>query len=148
MNRTCPECAREFDLATPTEAAEWFEGHDCEAPPKAKDERLVAFLPQRGGIELRHSRCKLADLQAFVGGYIEALHGDGWVMWLDEDGKTKEGYGVNVLATALTRDLGLMPGDLIVGDVVVTGALDHEGELTNDVPQALIDRATALLLVP
>jgi hypothetical protein len=28
--RQCPECRRVFDLLDPTDAEEWFFGHDCE----------------------------------------------------------------------------------------------------------------------
>lgn len=27
----CPECGRRFDLLDPTDAEEWYDGHDCEA---------------------------------------------------------------------------------------------------------------------
>lgn len=28
--KTCIECSRTFDLTNPTDADEWYSGHDCE----------------------------------------------------------------------------------------------------------------------
>jgi hypothetical protein len=60
----------------------------------------------------------LAELHAIVGGYIEAIPvPDGRVMFLNEDGK-RLALAINHEATVRVRHW-LMPGDVIVGDVVV-----------------------------
>lgn len=58
----------------------------------------------------------LAELQAFVGGYIERVEcPDGREMYCNEEGKLQN-LPVNTIATKLS---GLFPYDLVVGDVVV-----------------------------
>ena len=60
----------------------------------------------------------LAELQGFVGGYIEALYlDDGRVMFLNEDGKRLQ-LPVNDAATTMMRRR-LQSGDVIVGNVIV-----------------------------
>jgi hypothetical protein len=74
-------------------------------------------------------------LSAAVDGYLQALDLAGIagleegqaVMWLNEEGKLN-GLPVNNLATALTRHIGLAPNDLIVGNVIITGGVDDEGD--------------------
>lgn len=75
----------------------------------------------------------LRELQAIVGGYIEAVYGsaDGRVLYCNEDGK-RLGLPVNAVATARLRHL-LRPGDVLVGDVVLctraeTGDEGNEGD--------------------
>lgn len=63
----------------------------------------------------------LEELQGVVGGYIEILpldSEDKTIMVLNEEGKLT-GLELNPKATFLTRDIGLMPGDVIVGPVLV-----------------------------
>ncbi len=73
----------------------------------------------------------LADFQRHVGGWVEALGTDdeAHILWLNEEGKLM-GLPVNERADALTRELvtGLVPGDRIVGPVVITGPLAQDGE--------------------
>jgi len=76
----------------------------------------------------------LENLQAFVGGYLEAIGSFDWVMYLDEDGKSK-GKEPNPTASVLAHRLGwqgMRAGDFIVGDVIVCG---RRGERETDVPE-------------
>jgi hypothetical protein len=61
----------------------------------------------------------LAELQAFVGGYIQKLpvRGSDCMMVINERGKL-EGLPINLLATAMMKDV-LRPGDCIVGNALV-----------------------------
>jgi len=72
----------------------------------------------------------LKSLQSLVGGMIECLGMTGEVhAYIDEEGKCK-GKEPNVIATMLCRKLaiGLMPGDIIVGDMILLGTLNKKGE--------------------
>ena len=76
----------------------------------------------------------LADLQKHVGGYIEIISiGATTDLVINEEGKV---YGLdrNPTADALLQQLGveLLPGDFIVGNVVVIGT-NSEGE-TDGIP--------------
>jgi len=77
----------------------------------------------------------LADMQAAVGGMIEAVPLDGVPgdVILNENGKFS-GLTYNPLATAIAR---LFPGDAIMGDVLVTGPVDAEGETTDLTAEAI-----------
>lgn len=80
-------------------------------------------------IELRD----FGHIQELCGGFVERLQLDEATdLWLDEEGKMK-GRSPCPTAIMLTAHIGLMPGDLIVGDCVVTGTLD-EDENYRDVP--------------
>lgn len=64
---------------------------------------------------------ELAILQGAVGGYIEGVPAQtGGVMFVDEEGQLKQ-RRVNVRATQLANQV-------IVGDAVLTGGYDTEGE--------------------
>ena len=68
-------------------------------------------------------RFSLAELQAMVGGYIEALRApDGRWLFLNEDGKRLE-LPVNAAVTQLMA-LRLQPGDYIVGDVIICNRIE------------------------
>jgi hypothetical protein len=68
----------------------------------------------------------LAELQAIVGGYIEAIGvPDGRLMFLNEDGKRLQ-LPINNEATARVRHR-LMPGDVIVGDVILCTRRESNG---------------------
>lgn len=59
---------------------------------------------------------ELAELQAFVGGYIErVVCPDGREMFVNEEGKL-QGLNINVKATELS---GLYPHDMICGHAIV-----------------------------
>lgn len=81
---------------------------------------------------------ELTFLQDLVGGYIEAVvvPEGGYDLIINEEGKL-EGLPYNARATELASPM-LAPGDVIVGDVVVTGAVDAEGEMTS-VPEWLVN---------
>lgn len=78
----------------------------------------------------------LAAIRAHVGGpyrgaYLEGLIlGTDGTMYLDEDGKAK-GLAVNPRATVLGWMHGLASDDRIVGDVLVTGPPDDDGDDTD-----------------
>ena len=42
-------------------------------------------------------------------------------MWLDEEGKYRPGLRVNDKATVLARKAGIVPWDVVMGNVLVTG---------------------------
>lgn len=64
-----------------------------------------------------------------VGGYIQCVtlrDKDFCDMWINEEGKLT-GLELNPIATALWADMYDMT-DMIVGDVIITGGTDDEGE--------------------
>lgn len=76
----------------------------------------------------------LSQMQGAVGGYIEILAlTPSLSLVIDEEGKFKS-YSENTIGTRLTQHfgVGLMPGDCIVGNVLLIGNND-DGE-TIDVP--------------
>jgi hypothetical protein len=81
----------------------------------------------------------LGSLQKLVGGDIEAVHfGAGVSAYINENGKAG-GLPVNPLVSAWAwlTDIGLLPGDMIVGHAVFVGDPlpdDEEGRDT-DVPE-------------
>lgn len=65
---------------------------------------------------------EIGALQVAVGGYVERVGSQHGVnLWMDEEGKLKS-YRVNKFATTLYGR------SVIVGDVVITGLDDEEGE--------------------
>lgn len=69
----------------------------------------------------------LTELQAAVGGYIEALRTpDGRYMFLNEDGKRLD-LPLNELATELMRGR-IADDDYIVGDVILCTLVEAGGE--------------------
>lgn len=49
---------------------------------------------------------------------------DGRMMWMDEDGKSKPGLTLNSKATKLLQQAGGIPGDYILGKVLITNELE------------------------
>jgi hypothetical protein len=82
-----------------------------------------------------------------LGGWIEAVYGDGYVAWVDEEGKLKR-LPANPVAEAFMRSHGchLMAGDYIVGPVVFSGGADPEGETTG-VPAQVAAELLAYLAI-
>ena len=79
----------------------------------------------------------LDDYQKIVGGYIEVVVlADGCSMYVNEEGKL-DGLPVNAAATVL------VPGDVIVGNVLIVGPTDDEGDDT-DIPDEAAYRYTQL----
>lgn len=82
----------------------------------------------------------LSDFQGLVGGWIQAVTGPGWTAYLDEEGKVK-GRAVNDRAHHFLHwvsPCGLAAWDTIVGDVVLVGPVDDDGDDT-DAPQSLAE---------
>jgi hypothetical protein len=82
----------------------------------------------------------LASLQKAVGGYIEVLQMTPEVhAYLDEEGKLK-GKEPNVMATMLCKKLkiGLLPGDIIAGDMILFGTTDENETCCVDIPDNFI----------
>jgi hypothetical protein len=64
---------------------------------------------------------------------IEAVRVRDCIMYIDDEGKFKEGNQVNKLASILGWvSGGLHPTDCIVGDAVLFGAVSPEGEMTGE----------------
>ena len=95
-------------------------------------------IKQDGTIENVEIESGLDSLQEAVGGMIEALQLTPEVhAYIDEEGKLK-GKGVNVMASMLCKklEIGLMPGDMIVGDMILLGT-GTEGD-SIDIPDNFI----------
>ena len=79
-------------------------------------------------IELR----PITDLRAALGGYLEALPvGEGFLCFIDEDGKAKQlppnELATNVIQAMLAkRGRSLLPGDGIVGPAIFV-SVDEDG---------------------
>lgn len=75
---------------------------------------------------------------ALDGGWLEALTGDAWTMYLDEEGKVK-GLPFNAEATDLWWRLQPQARgrDFLVGPVIVVGPVDDEGYDTDIRPEVL-----------
>jgi hypothetical protein len=70
----------------------------------------------------------LETLQAKVGGWVQAIDLDEVVtLWVNEEGKLNR-LPVNSFATALWSVVFGEGTDIIVGDIVLTGGTDEEGE--------------------
>jgi hypothetical protein len=73
----------------------------------------------------------LAELQAFVGGYIQVLYVDDAVLFMNEDGKSRR-LPLNVAATVLGRRAGIAASDFVVGDVLVCSRVEAgDGHVTD-----------------
>ncbi len=81
----------------------------------------------------------LQALQQLVGGYIEAVSGDDWTLYLNEEGKL-QGLPVNRTATLFLNELipGFAQRDVLVGTVVFVGADGRGGSA--DVPASILTR--------
>lgn len=78
------------------------------------------------------------DLRLACGGYIEALRMREHSAYVNEEGKLMN-LPYNRVATALCEHfgVGLMPGDFIVGNMVICGPCDGEGDDTDIEPLML-----------
>jgi len=82
----------------------------------------VLVLPAEGLAEIRDLEDEgLEALQHLVGGDIEELHFDGGLMIMNTDGRSLK-LPINRLATSFV-------GRTILGDVVVCGGADEDGQL-------------------
>lgn len=94
---------------------------------------LAAIIPADGTAPVRIEDIESGyeTVQSLVGGNFQVVgvpHLDG-VMYVDEEGKLKPGGKVNDRATKLTAGY-LLPHDVIVGDALILGMYDHEGNDT------------------
>jgi hypothetical protein len=85
---------------------------------------------------------RLEALRAQIGGgWLEAVSGDGWHLYCDEDGKAKA-LPVNVPATRLAQALGWPVGDVLCGPVLFLG--DGPAGAEADAPAAVWAEADVL----
>lgn len=91
-------------------------------------------IEEEGGFvfgEETHEIISLEFLQSFVGGWVQVvpLAGSlsGLSMWLNEEGKFSD-LPLNELATAIWED-SYGKTDFIVGNILITGAEDYDGEI-------------------
>jgi len=96
---------------------------------------------------------ELARLQVMVGGWVQCVDLENRVdLWCNEEGKMI-GLPVNPLATMIWQ-VAYGPTDVMVGDVVISGGADNEGNMRSVHLPALYDllsrtqegRAVALYL--
>ena len=92
-------------------------------------------------LDLEAPEGSLRLLQGAVGGWIQAIDlSDNLTMWCNEEGKL-DGLATNSFATRLfTKRFG-EGTDIIVGNIVLTGGVDDEGEtlgLTDEQLQSFI----------
>ncbi len=76
------------------------------------------------------------EINALVGGWFDAVRGEDFVVYVHDEGLLI-GLEPNVFATMLT-------GQVIVGDVVIVGALNENGEYdgeNHDVPEIVVNLA-------
>lgn len=88
----------------------------------------------------------LESLQAAVGGYIEAiyLHKLGVSAYVNEEGKFN-GLPLNRTATQIARaHSGMAPDDFIVGDMLILGPVNRNGDDT-DCPPGVVEMLLALI---
>lgn len=97
-----------------------------------------AVIRASGLVKFIHGKPTLRDLQNAVGGLIEGVPMDdeSFTAFCNEEGKL-EGLPVNHAATRFTG----IRGDVLMGDVVIIGPPDDEGEnlpLSSDVRMRLV----------
>lgn len=101
----------------------------------------VLVVPVEGRPRVAQIKPTLSVWQALLnGGYLEAIHGEGWSAYCDEEGKLKS-LPPNRTATVLARMFGWHTPDVLCGPVVFFGPPDKDGDET-DVPDFL----TAILV--
>lgn len=78
--------------------------------------------PNTIGFRIERVTIDLTTLQKLVDGYIEAVTGDNWMAYVDEEGKNKN-KPINHLSTLYIEDLlpGFTRRDVLVGSVVWFG---------------------------
>ena len=88
---------------------------------------------------------ELSQLQATVGGYIEAVYpSQNTTLWCNEDAKHL-GLAINDAATMLWRALQPASTDVLRGAVVVTGGADGSGDSLAIAPET---EAVIAALIP
>jgi len=92
-------------------------------------------------MDLSHNT--LAQLQAAVGGYVQAVDlTPELTMWCNEEGKL-QGLPFNAAAT-LAWAMSFGKTDIIVGNAVFTGGTDHNGDIKSLSPE-LIERLLGII---
>jgi hypothetical protein len=99
-------------------------------------------------VNLDEAKDQLKFMQEVVGGWIEAVDvQDNMTLWCNEEGKLM-GLDPNYVAVSKTSAHEvLMPGDIIAGDVIITGGTGSDGEtlgLTTEQVAVLLDKAGAV----
>lgn len=85
----------------------------------------------------------LTEMQALVGGWLEAVTLQSATIFMNEEGKL-QGLPPNRRATLLWAGLASYPvGDVICGDVFVSGPADRDGEMTR-CPEVAVALAVSL----
>jgi len=79
---------------------------------------------------------RLAQFQAHVGGFIEAIGGAGWAAYVNEDGRMR-GLPPNYAATRLAAALGWPGNTTLLGPAVFFGR--GTGPDEKDVPARVLD---------
>jgi hypothetical protein len=82
--------------------------------------------------KLVESSWEYEEINAYVEGWIEGVHlGQFGYMFINEEGKL-HGLDSNTIATYLAKQSGnLMKGDVIVGNAVIFGHTDDNGNSTS-----------------
>lgn len=87
----------------------------------------VILLWSNGFEETVQITPELEEMQALVEGYIEALTGDDFTMYINEEGKLNN-LPVNEIATVIAREHHLIASfDVIVGNVFFSGLPSRGG---------------------
>jgi len=88
---------------------------------------VIPFAGEAEVVDLDAPEGSLKVLQNAVGGWVQAIDlNEKVTMWLNEEGKMI-GLPLNAIATEMwTRVFG--PTDIMVGNAVITGGVDEEGE--------------------
>lgn len=104
---------------------------------------LAAIIPAdvNAPIRIEDIEPDLKVIQSLVGGYFQVvgIPSQPAVMYVDEEGKLKPGAEYNQRATKLAAG-AILPHDIIVGDAVVLGMHDDQGNdtgLTRETADAL-----------
>ena len=81
---------------------------------------------------------ELESYQHLVGGYIQALYGEHWIMYCNEEGKLLD-LPINEVATVLCqRHEMIFPNDAIMGNVFFVGVNDDTGQEKELLPETRV----------
>lgn len=96
----------------------------------------AVIVHPKGVVTVADIEDSLESFQHIVGGYIEPVFGDDYLVYVNEEGMVR-GLPYNPLATEFTKNR-LPPGARLFGSAVILGAGDHEGNETS-VHQRVVD---------
>jgi hypothetical protein len=98
----------------------------------------VITLPVNGEYMNVSMEAKLENYQHLVGGYIQALYHEDWIMYCNEEGKLLD-LPINEVATVLCqRHQLIFPIDAIMGSVFFVGVDDDTGQEKELSPQVRV----------